>query len=133
MAAEDLEKVRQVYEGWARGDWSAGRELFSEDLKSTTFDADGDEIALNSREEMVTWLQGFLKQWDHFRQEADELVDCGDRILVIGRQYATGRASGVVLEMPVFTVWVFRDGKIAEFHSSRDEGVARRRAGLNVR
>lgn len=45
MAAENLEKVHQVYAGWARGDWSAGRELFSEDLKSTTFDADGDEIA----------------------------------------------------------------------------------------
>ena len=133
MAAENLEKVRQVYAGWARGDWSASRELFSEDLKSTTFDADGDEIALNSREEMVTWLRGFLEQWDDFRQEANELVDCGDRILAIGRQYAIGRASGVVLDMPVFTVWVFREGKIVEFHSSRHEGVARRKAGLNAR
>jgi ketosteroid isomerase-like protein len=133
MAADDVAKVREIYEHWARGNWVSGREHFADDLRSTTFDADGDEIHLNSREELETWFRGFLQQWDDFRQDVDELVDCGDRVLVIGHQSATGHVSGVRLEMPVFTVWVFRDGKIVEFHSTRHEGVARRKAGLNVR
>lgn len=133
MAADDVQKVREVYEHWARGEWREKAELFAEDLRSTTFDADGDEITLNSREELASWLRGFLSQWHDFRQEVDQLIDCGDRVLVVGHQSATGRASGVRLEMPVFTVWVFQDGKIVEFHSTRHEGVARRKAGLNAR
>jgi ketosteroid isomerase-like protein len=133
MAADDVEKLREIYDHWARGDWRAGSELFAEDLHATTFDADGDEITLNSREELRTWFRSFLGQWHDFRQEIDELVDCGDRVLVIGRQSATGRASGVRLEMPVFNVWVFRGGKAVEFHTTRHEGVARRKAGFDAR
>ncbi len=64
---------------------------------------------------------------------ADELVDCGDRVLSLGHQYATGRASGAELSMRMYDVFTFRDGEIVEFHISRDEGVARRLAGFNAR
>lgn len=131
MAAEDVAKVREIYEHWERGDWSAGAELFAEDLYSTTFDADGDEIECRTREELAAWLRGFLKQWDEIRQELEEIVDCGDRIYAVARQYATGRASGADLAMHVYNVWVFRDGRVAEFHTTRHEGVARRKAGLS--
>ena len=94
MAAEDVEVVRRVYDGWARGDWSTGAELFAEDLYATTFDADGDEIECHSRAEMAGWLRGFLEQWDNIRQEAEEIVDCGDRVYAVARPSATGRARG---------------------------------------
>jgi len=133
VAAEDVEKVREVYEHWAHGDWGAGAELFAEDLYATTFDADGDEIECHSRAELADWLRGFLKQWDEIRQEAEEIVDCGDRVYAVARQYGTGRASGVDLAMTVYNVWIFRDGRVVEFHTTRHEGVARAKAGLNAR
>ena len=131
MAAEDVEKLREVYEHWSRGNWRAGTELFADEVRSTTFDADGDEIELNSLEELVVWFRSFLGQWQDFRQEIDQMIDCGDRVFVAGRQSAAGRASGVRLEMSVFNVWVFEDGKVVEFHTTRHEGVARRKAGLS--
>jgi ketosteroid isomerase-like protein len=133
MAAEDVDAVRSVYDGWARGDWNTGVDLFAEDLYATTFDADGDEIECHSRAELAGWLRGFLKQWENIRQEAEEIVDCGDRVYAVARQYGTGRASGVELVMPVYNVWVLRGGQVVEFHTTRHEGVARRKAGLNVR
>ena len=131
MSAADLEALRELYRHWGQGDFRYGRDLFADDLAATTFDADGDEVVLHSAEELSRWFRTFLEQWEEFRQELDEIVECGDRILMVGHQTATGRASGARLEMPVYTVWRFREGKVVEFHSTRHEDVARRVAGLD--
>lgn len=132
MAAEDLDSVRRLFEAWSRGDWSPGAELFADDVLVTVFDADGDEIELNGLAALQDWLRGFLREWRDVRQEYDELLDLGDRILSRGRQIAEGRASGARAVMPIYFLFVFREGKVVEFSSTRHEDVAGRRAGLNA-
>ena len=131
MSAADLEALRELYRHWAQGDWRYGADLFADDVVTTTFDADGDEVVLHGADALRRWFRGFLEQWDDFRQEVDDLVDYGDRIYVVAHQTATGRASGARLEMPVYNVWRFRDGKVVEFHTTRHEDAARRAAGLD--
>ena len=134
MAAEDLDSIRRLYEeGWSRGDWSRGVELFADDVLATVFDPDSDEIELHGLAALQEWLRGFLQEWRDVRQEYDELLDLGDRILARGRQIAAGRASGAPAVMPIYFLFVFRDGKVVEFHTTRYEDVANRRAGINVR
>jgi ketosteroid isomerase-like protein len=133
MPAAPVETVREIYEHWARGDFRFGAELFAEDLTATTFDADGDEIPLRGRAELAGWMRQFLEQWADFRQEALEITADGDRVLVAGRQFGTGRTSQVELEMPFYTAWVIRDGQVVGFHTSRREEIARRAAGFNAR
>jgi len=133
MGAQDLDRIRALFEGWSRGDWSGGTELFADNVVVTTFDADGDEIALDGLAALQAWHRSFLQQWHDLRQDCDELLDLGDRILSIGRQTATGRASGVSVEIRIYNVFVFDDGRVVEFHVTRHEDVARRRAGLNAR
>lgn len=133
MAAAPVDTVRTIYEHWSRGDFRYGAELFAEDLVATTFDADGDEIRLHGREAMAGWLREFLAQWTRFRQEPLEMTVEGDCVFVVGRQFATGRTSQVELEMPVYTAWVIRGGRVVELHTSRHEDIARRAAGLNAR
>jgi ketosteroid isomerase-like protein len=130
MAAGDVETVREIYSHWSQGDWRYGADLFADDVVSTTFDADGEEIVLHGAEALRGWFRGFLEQWDDFRQEADEVIDCGDCTYVVSHQTATGRASGARLEMPVYNVWRFRDGRVVGFQTTRHEDVARRAAGL---
>ena len=133
MTATNVERVREVYEHWSRGDWRFTADWFGDDAVYTTFDADGEEIVLEGADEMGRWFRGFLEQWRDFRQEMHELIDCGDRVLAVGRQFATGRASGAELDMRVYNVWVFRDGRLAELLVTRHEGAALRKAGINVR
>jgi ketosteroid isomerase-like protein len=134
MAAEDLDSVRRLFdEGWSRGDWSRGVDMFADDVKVTVFDPDGDEIELHGLAALQGWLRGFLREWRDVREEYDELLDLGDRILSRGRQIAEGRASGAPAVMPIYFLFVFRDGKVVEFSSTRYADVADRRAGINAR
>lgn len=133
MAAEDLDSVRRLFEAWSRGDWSPGVEMFADDVQVTVFDADSDEVELEGLAALQDWLRGFLSQWRDVRQEYDELLDLGDRILSRGRQTAEGRSSGARAVMPIYFLFVFRDGKVVEFSSTRYADVADRRAGINVR
>ena len=132
MSAADVERLRELYSHWAQGDWRYGAELFADDVVTTTFDADGEQIVLQDADALRAWFRAFLEQWDDFRQEVDELADLGDRIYVVAHQTATGRVSGARLEMPVYNVWRFRDGRVVEFHTTRHEDAARRAAGLPV-
>ena len=133
MAAEDLDSVRRLFdEGWSKGDWSRGVEMFADDVKVTVFDPDGDEIELEGLAALQEWMRGFLREWRDVREEYDELLDLGDRILSRGRQIAAGRTSGAPAVMRIYFLFVFRDGKVVEFSTTRHENVANRRAGLNA-
>jgi ketosteroid isomerase-like protein len=127
----DLEKLEAVYARWARGDWSAGPDVFAEDIVFMTFDADGDDIVCHGIEAIAAWLRPFLQQWTSLRKEIVEIETAAERALVVCRQFATGRASGVPLEMPAYDVWTFRGGRATELHITRHEDVAR--AKFNAR
>ena len=88
---------------------------------------------MHGPEAIRSWIREFLKQWADVRQELEELTDCGESAFAVSRQSAVGRASGARLEMPIYNVWRFRDGKVVEFLTTRHEGTARRAAGLDVR
>lgn len=134
MPERDLEVVREIYAHWARGDWRYGTHLWADDVVVTTFDADGDEIVLHGLQDFRSWFRSFLQHWDDLRQDVDELIEHDGRILAIGSQSATGKTSGVRLEMPIYNVWRLDErGRIVEFHTTRHEEMARRAAGLDAR
>src|SRR5438309_11331789 len=40
-----------------------------------------------------SWERWF-EQWDEYGGEAERFIDCGDDVLVVAREHATGRTSG---------------------------------------
>lgn len=77
------------------------------------------------------WLD-WLEPWETYHSEVDEMIDRGDRVLVLGRD--RGRRRGMDLEVPLTSgsIWEVRDGLLArvEFFRDRDEAVAA--AGLTA-
>ena len=130
MPASVPETLENVYARWARGDWSPA-EIFREDAVFTTFDADGDEVVRHGTGAMADWLRVFLEQWKDYRKEMHEIVQSGDRYLVVCRQYASGRSSGIPLDMPVYDVWTFEGGRAVELYVTRHIDAAREK--LNAR
>ena len=82
-------------------------------------------------------LQGYMDGWedwlapfDSFRLEFEDLLDAGDNVVVLVRQFARPKGASAHLENPGAAVFRFRDGKIEriEFHLDREDAM--RSAGL---
>src|SRR5438067_2934687 len=72
-------------------------------------------------------LLDWLEPWESYRAEIEELVDLGDRVAVLTRDY--GRRKGVEREVDFkgVSVYVFRGHKISriEFHFDARRGLPR--------
>ena len=72
------------------------------------------------------WLENF----DQYSFEVEEIVDCGDDVLVVGREEARGAASGAPVSLRDYWVMTFRDGKLLRYREFTEERAARQAAGL---
>ena len=78
------------------------------------------------RESWERWLEGF----DTWSFELEDIVDCGDNVLVITEEQARGAASGAPIRSRNYIVLTLRDGKLLRYREFYDEDAARR-AALN--
>lgn len=58
-------------------------------------------------------MQADLEEvWEEFRFERSELIDAGDRVVVIGHLRGKGKGSGAEVEQPIAGIWTVRDGRV---------------------
>jgi ketosteroid isomerase-like protein len=53
--------------------------------------------------------------WEEFRIEAEEFIDAGDQVVVVGRLFGKGRGSGVEVESPTAQVFTVREGRVVRW------------------
>jgi ketosteroid isomerase-like protein len=113
MSQERLKVVQKVYAEWARGNVSAGVEMFHPEIAFETYMPDAREAVIAcGPDEIETHMREFLSQWEDWRLIGDDFRDAGGRVFVAGRHKARGRQSGVEVEEPIFSVWTFRAEKV---------------------
>jgi ketosteroid isomerase-like protein len=81
-------------------------------------------------EGMLQSLERWLEQWDEFEYAAERFVDCGDEVLVVGRERGRGVASGATVTSRIYSVWTIRAGKILRYREFYDEHEAFKAVGL---
>ena len=112
MSQENVELARNAYMAGNQGDREAA--LRSADpeividatrrvLNPTTY------VGIDGARQ---WFADMDEVWDRFGLELDELIDAGDRVVVLERLTGKGKASGVEVEQPIAGVWTVRDGRI---------------------
>lgn len=76
------------------------------------------------------WLD-WLAPWASYRTEIEELIDAGDQVVVVGRDYARREHGAPEVRLTFAGVWTLRDGLAirAEFYADRAEGLAAARSG----
>jgi ketosteroid isomerase-like protein len=74
--------------------------------------------------------EGWLEAFDEYSFDVEQIVDCGDDVLVVGREQVQGAASGAPLTSRNYAVLTIRDGKLLRYREFYDEGAARQAAGL---
>ena len=80
---------------------------------------------------------GVVEQWSVFIGEFDdywfageELIDAGDRVVLLWRHGGVGKASGIPVEDTGATVFGLKDGQIAHARVYADRAEALQAAGL---
>jgi ketosteroid isomerase-like protein len=132
MASNRVERLRPVYAEWAKGNLGAATELLALDLVYSGYSPEG-PVRTQGLEEFGRFVAAFLADWDDYRVEADEFVQLEDDVvLVVGRHYGSGKRSGIVVDDPLFNVWVFSGEQVVGLHFHRDRESALTAAGLRT-
>jgi ketosteroid isomerase-like protein len=121
---ENREKLEALYWDWARGDFSRS-DLFAPEVELESFGM-GERIQASGIEGLIAAMAQWLSAWDRpLKLEAEELIESGDRILVLVRWRGRGKGSGIEMDAGGAHIWTFRDGLVIRFEVYRDRDQAR--------
>lgn len=73
-----------------------------------------------SRDELKSYFDGLLRDWEMMEYEVDNFVAQGDRVVMLGRCAWRYRKTGKVVWTPKADSWRFEDGKAVEFYEFYD-------------
>ena len=122
--SERAATIRSAYEAYSRGDFEAVLALLDDDVRWHPPPDALEPQPLQGREAVRDYLAPNL--FDEQRAEPEEILEQGDRILVVARTKIRGTASGVEIEETNFHVWMVVDELAVRFeiYSDRDQALA---------
>ena len=134
MSQENVEIVQRIYEAAARRDEMAAFEVYAEDI---VWDMSHWRRAFLYSQPIYhghegvrdAWREG-LSAFSEIDFEIKDLVDAGDRVLVVVAERERGRASGVPVKASHLAVWMLSDGKVTGLQVFDDRQQALEAAGL---
>lgn len=131
MSSENVDVVHRAIAAFSGGDVTAFQALSSPDIewKTGLGALVGGEV-FHGHEGVAAYFGQLASAWESFRFQADEYVDLGDVVLVLGRLEGHGRGGGVPVVSPVGAVWDLRDGLVWRLRAYLDRDAARAAAGL---
>ena len=130
MSQENVELVRRVYEGWARGNFS-DTDAFDPEIEFEMVDWPHQTRVKGIQQMSDTW-RSTLGAFDAFRAVPLEYLDCGNNVLVINQIEASGKESGAEVSAETATVWTVEDGRVVRLALYWDMDKAREEAGPTV-
>ena len=110
MAAEDVQRLREVYEAFDRGDADAFVGLLAHDIEWRVPEVLPWGGARHGHDGVRTYLDLLREHVSGGWGTPEEFLDVGDRVVVLGRFTGTARASGREFETPFVHVWTSSDG-----------------------
>jgi ketosteroid isomerase-like protein len=134
MSQENVDIIRRAFDEFTRGGW--------EPLMGTVWDS---EIVWNMSPTGIPGLgtyrgfdelRSFFEDWfstfpfDEWEQEVEEVIDCGEQVVVLTRQRGRGSASGAGVELEYAQVVEFRDGKVVHVDVYLDRAQALQAVGV---
>lgn len=131
MSEENVEIIRAMYEDWARGDFPPtfmDPGVVHSRIGAQTPDMEGEWQGL---EAFARAFADYLRASADLRTEAEEIIALDDdRILVLSRQTAKCKLSGVPIDHELGELFTLRAGKVVRYESYWDRAEALEAAGL---
>ena len=131
MSEENVEIARDAYERWSRGDFGWATVVAPEFEYVASSGFVGLSGGHRGLEGFTRMLEQFWGEFDEAHVEPQEFIEAGDSVLAVVTFRASGKQSGVEVNMEVFQLWTFRDGKIVRGQGFSDREEALEAAGLS--
>jgi ketosteroid isomerase-like protein len=130
MSRENVEIVQRMFDAWNRGDYDAARDFFDPEVHveaelGTDFDGTYHGLAGLGR------LMRFWNAFGSFRTDIEKWVPAGDSVVALAHHHATGKRSGIDVDMRNWQVFTIRNGKVVRYGLVRTEAQALEAAGLS--
>jgi ketosteroid isomerase-like protein len=133
-----------VYEAWNRRDWDAVLAMAHPEFEHHAISTPGAIATLDMEEHSsghegyLHFMERWLESWEEFRLEPLEVIDFGNRVLVLVQRRGRGRGSGVEIDQPAGDIFTFEGGWVVHYDDywAREdalEAVGLRQAGALVR
>jgi uncharacterized protein len=129
MSRKNVEVVRGVIDGWLRGD-PATLELISDDVVYVSPPTMPDGRTYHGHEGVLQWVVDWGQEWTDYELDVLRYRDLGDRVVTVERNRATGKRSGVGVDMQTVSLWTLRDGKVVRWQGYATEEEALEAAGV---
>lgn len=123
--------MRRLYGRWERGDL-ATVEFFDAEVEHARIGSElpGINGTWRGIEEFGAAIDSYVDALADLHIEAEQIVDLGeDRVLVLSRQTAQGKTSGLPFDREFGDVFTLRDGKILRYVSYWDRAEALKAVG----
>jgi uncharacterized protein len=128
--AGKTETLRARYERFSRGDLEGALDLWTDDFVwegSNAPDLPG-AGRHEGKQAATQVLQSAVGAWDKFELTADEFIEQGDTVVVLGHtDVAKGDSSA---RLPVVHIWRFRDGEVCRLQILTDTLEGARTLGI---
>ncbi len=131
MSQENVEVVKRLYDAFNREDLDTGRALCDPEVVIDRSNSIGPDARIyRGHPGLEEFWNEWKRAWSDTRWEIDEWIDGGDNVVVLGRLYARGAASGASVEANVSQVVVVRGGKVLSSKLFQSRSEALEAAGL---
>jgi ketosteroid isomerase-like protein len=131
MSRENIEVVRSAFAAVNRGDRETAIGFLHPEVVIDATRSVFNPTSYVGMQGIRQWMVDTDEVWRHFGLEVSELIDAGDKVVVIGRLVGRGKASGVKVEQPIAGIWTVQDGRILRGEIGyTDRGEALEAAGL---
>jgi uncharacterized protein len=125
MSQENVEIVRRAYEAANRGDFEGAHAYAHPEIEFHTYAQSPEAGVYRGKEAVWRYNEGLFEQFESIRFEVEELVDAGDRVVVLTTQHAVPKGGQQEMNVQFAEVWTIRDGLLSErrSHSTMDEAL----------
>jgi ketosteroid isomerase-like protein len=138
MSRENVETVRTVFEafqaGLARGDPAAAFDLdgLADDAEWIAAAEVPEPVSYRGRDGFAEFMRLWTEDFERWSIEVEQLIDAGgDRVVGLFRQWATGKGSGVPVELRSAIVYELEEGRVVRMRNYVDHSEALEAAGLS--
>jgi ketosteroid isomerase-like protein len=130
VPSENAARARRGYEAFNRGDVQGALEFIHPDVEVHTGSELPDPQVYRSREGFLDNIREWSDIFEELRYEPEEIVENGDRLIVIVRVSGRGRGSGAGFEQRQAHVWTIRQEKAVRLEFYLDRAEAEQAAGV---
>ena len=131
MSQENVEIVRRVYDAVNRGDYETVETYLHPEIEFHTYARSPEAGVYRGKQSVREYNENLFAQFESIRFEVEQLVDAGDRVVIVTTQHAVPRGSGQEMNVHLAEVWTVRDGLLAERRSFTSRAEALEAAGLS--